>query len=452
MSVVADIKKVVGSEGFRKYFSNTSWMLFGRLGQMVVTFMVTAYVARYLGKADYGLLNYARSIGTFFTMFMALGLHSIVVRNLVDNDLAREKIIGTSLAMRMGASFLGLAGFFIVGPFVSDDTQTFWLVAIIIMGTAFQALDVFDYYSQAKVQAHFTVKVRMVSIIGMAIMQLTLIWVQAPLIWFAISITASTLFIGLGLTTVYQIRFGSIFKLKFDRSYARELLKDAWPLIFSDLVVVLYMSTDKIMLKQMVSDEAVGVYSAALRFSEVWYFLGPMVAASLFPAIMNAKKRDPKLYERRLQNYYNLMVVAALGITVPVALLGPWALELPFLYGKEYAEAGGVLVIHIWTLVFIFLGVASSKHLVAENQQRMELVRTVIGAFVNITLNFLLIPKHGVYGAAIATLISQAFASYLGYLINRKFWPVFLMQTRAIFLIDIAQRLLGKTKGDPNGF
>lgn len=448
MSVVQDVKKIISSDGFRKYFSNTSWMLFGRFGQMVVTFLVTAYVARYLGKADYGLLNYARSIGTFFTMFMALGLHSIVVRNLVENDAQTDTIIGTSLAMRMAAAILGLGGYFLVGPFVSQDTQEFWLIAIIIMGSIFQTLDVFDFYSQAKVQAHYTVKVRMLSIIGMAIMQLALIYVEADLIWFAISVTASTFFIGFGLTSVYQVKFGSLFKMKFDKAYMMELLKDSWPLIFSDLVVVLYMSTDKIMLKQMISDEAVGTYSAALRFSEVWYFLGPMVAASLFPAIMNAKKRDAGLYQRRLQNYYNLMVVAALGITIPVALLGPWALEM--LFGAEYADAGGVLVIHIWTLVFIFLGVASSKHLVAENQQRMELIRTLIGAVVNITLNFIMIPRYGVIGAAIATLISQAFASYFGYLFIRKYWPVFMMQTKAIFLVDIIKRVAGRSSGEAN--
>ncbi len=426
-------------------------MLLGRLGQMAVTFLVTAYVARYLGKADFGVLNYARSIGTFFTMFMALGLHSIVVRNLVANDGDKDRIIGTSLVMRVAASVIGMGGYFIAAPFLPHDSQMNWLIIIIILGTVFQTLDVFDFYSQAKVKAHYTVKVRMFSIIGMAAMQLALIYFEADLIWFAISITASTLFIGAGLMVVYQVKFGSLFKMKVDRTYMRQLLKDSWPLIFSDLVVVLYMSTDKIMLMSMVGEEAVGSYAAALRFSEVWYFLGPMVAASLFPAIMNAKQRDPELYLRRLQNYYNLMVVASLAITIPVALLGPWALELPFLYGKEYADAGGVLVIHIWTLLFIFLGVASSKHLVAENQQRMELMRTLLGAVVNIGLNFWLIPKHGIYGAAIATLISQGVASYLGYLVHRKFWPVFIMQTKAIFLVDIISRILGRKKGYGEG-
>ena len=424
-------------------------MLFGRLGQMAVTFLVTAWVGRHLGTADFGVLNYARSIGTFFTMFMALGLHSIVVRNLVANDGDKDRILGTSFFMRIVASVIGLLAYFVAMPFIDQTTETNWLIIIIILGCVFQTTDVFDFYSQAKVQAHYTVKVRMMSVIGMAIMQVALILVDAPLIWFAISITASTAFIGFGLMVVYQVKFDNMLKMKVDVGYMKELLKDSWPLIFSDLVVVLYMSTDKIMLKSMVSDESVGIYAAALRFSEVWYFLGPMVAASLFPAIMNAKNRDPHLYQRRLQNYYNLMVVAAFAISLPVALLGPWALELPFLYGKEYAEAGSVLVIHIWTLVFIFLGVASSKHLVAENQQRMELIRTLIGAVINIGLNFLLIPKYSVVGAAVATLISQAFASYLGYLVHPKFWPVFVMQTKALFLVDIIQRLAGRVKGAP---
>jgi len=135
------------------------------------------------------------------------------------------------------------------------------------------------------------------------------------------------------------------------------------------------------------------------------------------------------------------MVWAALAITIPMVIFGPWVLTLPFLFGERYAEAGPVLVIHIWTLVFVFLGTASSRHLVAENQQRMELNRTLIGAAFNVVANYILIPKYGIIGAAYATLASQAVASYLAYLFFPKFWYVFRMQSRAILLLDIFKKL-----------
>ncbi|MEM6803081.1 MAG: flippase [Bacteroidota bacterium] len=441
--MIGELSKFVKSEGFKRYFKNTSWLFWGKIIQMGMTFMVSVYVARYLGDSAFGLLNYAERLGTFFVMFAALGMQSILIRNLVKDKKDRGKIIGTAIIMRVIASSLGIIGYFIALPFIPHDYQTNVLVILVIMGTLFQSFDVFDYFYQSEVKSQFTVQVRIASVLCMAAFQLALIYFQAPLIWFGVAILLRTTLMGIGLAAIYFTQFGTFKELSVDPKYALSLLKDSWPLIFSDLVVILYMTVDTFMLKWMLGNSAVGQYSVALKLSSVWYFIAPILTGSLFPAIINAQKKDPILYKNRLQNYYNLMVWVALAITIPMVLFGPWLLDM--LYGNEYNQAGPVLVIHIWTLAFVFLGTASHRHMVAENEQKMDLYRTLIGAIFNVFANYFFITKWGIIGAAYATLASQAVASYLAYLFFPKFWYVFRMQTRAIFLVDIFKKIAKKS-------
>jgi O-antigen/teichoic acid export membrane protein len=216
------------------------------------------------------------------------------------------------------------------------------------------------------------------------------------------------------------------------KDIAISLLKDSWPLILSGVVISVYMKIDQVMIKEMMNNEAVGQYSAALRLSEVWYFIPMVIANSLFPAIINAKNQSEKLYYDRLQKLYDFMTWMAIFIALPMTFLSDWLINL--LFGEEYHQAGNVLMIHIWASVFVFLGVASSKWFISENLQKYSFYRTLTGAIINILLNYIMIPLYGILGAAMATLISQSIASYFFNITNKKLRYTFLLQTNAILL------------------
>src|SRR5471030_1028987 len=100
-------------------------------------------------------------------------------------------------------------------------------------------------------------------------------------------------------------------------------------------------------------------------------------------------------------------------LSVPVAVVITFAAPLIYtIYKPEYAYAAPTLSVHIWSGVFVFLGVASSQQLITENFNKLTFIRTGFGAIVNIVLNLLLIPKMGMMGAAIATLIAYASAAF----------------------------------------
>jgi O-antigen/teichoic acid export membrane protein len=133
------------------------------------------------------------------------------------------------------------------------------------------------------------------------------------------------------------------------------------------------------------------------------------IVASVFPAILEAKKRSDHQYYARLQKLYDLMVVLSVAVAIPMTFVSTPVVTL--LFGETYVEAGPVLAIHIWASVFVFLGVASGQWFLVENRQMLSLQRTALGAVANVLLNLLLIPHYQAVGAAIATVISYAVAA-----------------------------------------
>ena len=218
-------------------------------------------------------------------------------------------------------------------------------------------------------------------------------------------------------------------------SMAINLLKDSWPLIFSGMVISIYMKVDQIMIKEMLDTEALGQYSAAVRFAEAWYFIPMIIASSLFPAIINAKKISKELCYARIQKLYNLMVWLSLAIAFPMTFLSDFVMEL--FYGQQYNQAGGVLMIYIWAGVFVFLGVVNTKWLLNENLQFILFINTLIGATVNVFFNYMLIGSIGIEGAAWSSLISYCLAAYLCLVFYKRTRISFFNMTKSLFFFGV---------------
>jgi len=133
------------------------------------------------------------------------------------------------------------------------------------------------------------------------------------------------------------------------------------------------------------------------------------------------------------------MVWMAIAIALPMTFLSDWVVNL--LYGEQYNQAGSVLIIHIWAGVFVFLGVASGKWFTSENLQILAFWRTFYGMVANVLLNFWLIPKYGVQGAAIATLVANLIAAFIYDFFNKVTRPIFYMKLKSIFVIEIKRKV-----------
>ena len=435
MNILKKIVQLKHHSGFRKYFANTSWLLGERALRMAVSLFVGIYVARYLGPERFGLLSYALSFVGIFVALATLGLDEVVVRELIKTPEQREKILGTSFLLKLVGTLLMWAAILVAIPLTENDLQTNILIIIIAFGVFFQAFNVIDLSFQAEVKSKYVVHAQFIQLIVSSTIKIILIVNEAPLIWFASVLFLDAIVLALGLVFTYLHNSNKIFSWKWSYETSKHLLHDSWPLIFAGIVVSVYMKIDQLMIKEMLGAKEVGLYAAAVKLSEAWYFIPMAIASSLYPAIINARVYQKEVYYQKIQNLFDLMVWIAVSIALPTTFLSTLVVE--FLYGKEYLGSSSVLIIHIWTGVFVFLGVASSKYLLAENFIKKTFYRTFIGALLNIIMNYYLIGIIGIQGAAISTLVSHFFAAYFYDILDKDLRIMFIMKTKSLFFYSL---------------
>ncbi len=399
---------------------------------MIAGLLVGIWVARYLGPEQFGVFSYATAFVAIFGSLAKLGLDGIVVRDLVNEPHKKDLYLGTAFWLKLVGALITFIIVAFATLFTSNDYTTNLYIFIIASGIIFQSFEVIDFYFQSKVLSKFVSLCKMAQLLLSSLLKVYFVLTGADLFWFVVVSLIDQIALATTLYIAYKYQKLENFYRYFDSEVAKNFLKNSWPLVFSGLVVMIYMRIDQIMIKEMLGSQEVGVYSAAVRLSEAWYFIPMVITSSLFPAIVNAKKVSKELYYTRLQRLYTFMVWTAIAIALPITFLSDWLVNL--LYGKEYMGAGQVLMIQTWAGLFVFLGVASSSWLTSENLQTIAFYRTFAGAIINIVLNLLLIPIYGIAGAAVATLVSYMFAGFLFDIFNHNTKKIFLMKISAFGL------------------
>lgn len=429
-------RRILNRPNLVKILDNIGWLFFDKILRMGVGLIVGVWVARYLGPEQFGLFNFATAFVGMFGAIAGLGLQGIVVRDLVREPSSKEEILGSAAALQLVGGFVAygfiLATIFWLRP---EDALAKTIVAIMGSMMLFKASEVAVCWFESQVLSKFTVWVQNGTFLVFASIKVLLILKGAPLVAFAWVTMAEGVVVALMMLIVLGVHGPRARHLRVTVTRVKSLLVDSWPLLLSGVAVMIYMRIDQIMLGQMIGDEAVGIYSAAARISEIWYFVPVTIVASVFPSILEAKKRNEKLYYHRLQKLYNVMTFSSIAVALPMTFFSDRVLVC--LFGDNYAEAAPVLALHIWAAVFVFLGVASSNWFLSENRQILALQRTVLGAGVNIILNFLLIPSFGPIGAAFATVMANAMAAYFFDLANKSTHHMFIMKTKSFDLRNI---------------
>lgn len=425
------IRLLVSHVGFRRYATNAAWLFIDKIFRIFSSVFIGIWVARHLGPSEFGMLSYAQSFVFIFSAFSTLGLDGIVVRELIKKRNEEHLILGSAFCLKLFASiFVVFFSTFISYITANDNTQIF-LVFIISCSTIFQSFNVIDFDYQSRVLSKYVAICSIASLFISNLFKVYLILNNGDVIDFSIVYSIEMLLFSFLLTYSYKRQaFQCLYKWRFHFGVARSLLKDSWPLVFTGALVSIYMKIDQVMINYILGEKSVGIYSAAVRISEAWYFFPVIITATAYPAIVKSRV-DSFIYFSRIQNLYVLMFWLAFLISIPVSVFSKDIINL--LYGSDYNEASKVLSVHMWGSVFVFLGVAFSSFLNSENLAKVALFRTLIGAAVNIILNFLFIPEYGVVGAAVATLVAQAFSNLFYDLFDPNVRRYLYLKINAIF-------------------
>lgn len=417
-----------------KVTQNAGWIVCGSLMNKVLAFFVSVLTARYLGPDNYGLINYAAAYTTFFASICTLGINSVIVKNFADYPDEEGIAIGTMLLLRAVSSFLSAVAIIgIVFVMDYDEPLTIAVVALYSFGLIFQIFDTFNYWFQSKLKSKYSAIASTIAYAIVSLYKILLLVTGKSVLWFAVTNAIDYIVVALLLYAAYRKNNGP--KLGISKQKAKELLRTSSSFIISGLMVSVYASTDKLMLKQMLDEASVGYYSLASSFSMMWAFILQAIIDSMYPVIVQDRNIDFASYERKNRQLYAIVFYVSVAMSTMIALLAkPLFL---FLYGEAYLPAVAPLRIIVWYTAFSYLGVARNAWMVCENQQRYLKYLYVSAALINVILNWLLLPSFGASGAAAASLITQVSTTTLLPALIRPLRPNARLMWEAMILKDV---------------
>lgn len=427
---------------YTKVFKNAKWIIICKILQSLLQLIVGMLCARYLGPSNYGLINYAASVVAFALPFMKLGFDSTLVNEFVESPEKEGEIIGTSLVLNIVSSVFCMAGVFLFVSFSNaGETETIVVCLLYSLSIFFAAFEMIQYWYHYKLQSKYSSFVMLISYVIVSAYRIFILITQKNVYWFAITHSIEFGFIGITLILLCCKKVTS--KFSFSLGRAKIMLKRSGYYIPASLMVVVFQSTDHIMLTSMVSKEENGFYTAAITCATVLQFVYTAIIDSFRPEILSQKKKDSSYYKKTISGLYGLIFYLSALQCIFFSIFSPLIIRI--LYGENYYSAIPVLRILVWYIIFSYMGTVRNVWILAEQKQKYLWRINLTGAVFNIILNAILIPYYGACGAAFASFLTQ-FA--MNFILGFIFKPIrennrLLMQgINPVFMIKQGKNLI----------
>lgn len=387
---------------------------------------ITILFVRYLGPDKYGLYSYYTSIAYLVSILTFGALNPFIISEVAkgyhDNNLIT------------GMLFLNIIGFFLIllsittfYYFMTDDSRHNLVYFLIIALSSLVCLK--DTFSSM-----FLAKQRMVVLACLGVFMFLIsgalnlfgIFSKQSIDYFFYIIAVNTIATVALYGSVYFYCYGFIYDKIFKS--IKYLIIQGWPLLITNISVLVFMRMDQIMLFYIKGESYVGIYSSTIWLMEKLLFFIPIILIPFFPYLAKQYNKDKNQYFYAVNLGFKTMSLFVVPIVIYTMFFGDQIMT--FIFGSAYTESGSVLRILIISLIFIYWGALNQKILVMTGYLKLDLFFAATSAVLNVILNLILIPDYGVIGAAISTVIAHSlfFWVQMG-LRNRKIYNRYMIQS-----------------------
>jgi O-antigen/teichoic acid export membrane protein len=376
-----------------------------RLVRLVLSFALTCVLARHLGGAGFGELAVAMALVSILLSVGELGFARYTVRELMKPGGDEPAILGTTITARLIVSVLVFAG---LVTWIGSRTPHAPLLYV-IYGTQLLTNPATEVL--AWLEAHRRVSRAVIAqFLGFLVSAACIaagVWLSAPLWFFALTYALEGwVFIGLSILAFHHHGGRVHFRLfSFSRAWA--LVSRSWPELASQAALLLLFRLDTMMVDWLRGPEEAGIYGAAVRVSEMAYFVPGILATLFLPRLMDARRNGPVLYDQQVVNYFSASLMLAFTVAAGLLVVSPL---LPFAFGHAFERSPEMLRIHAWAFIPYAIGIARTQILTVEDKLAANLPSVIVAIAINAWLNLAWIPAHGGAGAAWATLVSYILA------------------------------------------
>ena len=379
---------------------NTFWLVLAEIITRLLKLLLIIAVARILGATEYGKFTFALAFVSLFGIFADMGIGPIVTRDLSQKK-EKEREFPTIITLKLFLGFLCFILIYAISFFITPDPlvrKVIWVLGAYVVASNFseiifaffRAFQKMEYEAWAKIsQAVFSTGVGFLMLFKFPSIQ-----------GLSMSYFLTSFFASLFLLLIFSRKFIRI-KILFNKTIWISLLKKSWPLALIGIFATVYNSIDSVMMGYWGQITETGWYNAAYRVIGIALIPAGLVSQVFYPAVSSLFKKSTGNLQKIWSRQIEIMTFLAIPIVVGVIGLAPKIIQ--FVYGKDFLPGTLSLKILIIAVGIIFLSDPFNQILVVADKQKKIFLITMIGAFVNILLNFLLIPTYSLNGAAIAT-------------------------------------------------
>lgn len=415
-------------------FKNFSWMFMPQLVSMIGSLLVSIFAARLFGAEEYGAYNYAVAFVAIISPLYLWGIESYAIK-----EFAQQK---DDIDTTYGTIFYGLLLLAMIVTFAVD----------ILVGVTRLSLNkrlyiwilLAPYFLNSLITAKFyLVGVRKIKLLSIYQVFLQLLFLLAKI--YVIVIIRSVLIFVVTCSAENFLQFIVYFlvlkieKIEIRKTFSKvklyRIFKICSPLLLSSFAVNVYMKADQLMVGSMLGDSELGIYSIAVKCSEFWYIIPATIYTVFLPVLSNSMYYDKSEFWDKLQKFADILGAISYFAIILLVFFGTQIILMA--YGKEYYKAGSIAKAYIFGGLPVGIGYALSAYVSIHEQSWFSFINTLFGCILNLLLNYLLIPKYGVYGAVIATVVvcfSGAFIlCFFCGIFNKDYRKVLLCQIKALF-------------------
>lgn len=411
----------------------------GNISAKLIGFVLLPLYTSYLSTEEYGILALLEITSTFMVAVLSFKLSTAMMR-WCSNENSEEKIKGILFTTFSTAIVILILLNLILQPITSNLSNLFFDVehfknyfTILIISASFEILNLFSLdLIRLKEKPTFFVTVSIIRVL--VILFLNVYFIK----YMGLGVEGIILSQMIGNILLTLITLPFLIKnmaLRFVSSELKPMLKYSVPLVFSTISMMLLTMGDRFLIKYYLNYSEVGIYSLGYKLASV---LNVLVIQSfqtgfLPIAYKNHDKPDAQRFFSKTLTYYSLiLVLCGLGLSL-------FSEEVIMLFSKNEEFNIAYTVVPFIALAFVFKGIqyvySLGLHFAKKTKYNASIV--MVAAIINMGLNVLLIPKFGIYGAAIATIVTWVLMSTAFYKFSYKFYKVKYEIKKIVLLISI---------------
>lgn len=409
---------------------NFYYLILEYILKFLISFIISLKIAKELGVENYGELNYLLSLIAIIISISNFGMENLLITKMITLEPEEKKqIMNQAIVFQIIIYIVITPGVMI---FIKKSSIYIYLL---FLGYLFSLLKNLKCFFISIGKSYITSKLELLSLIIGSIFKLYFIFyikIEKNLSNYILIITLIEVISG----AMYLFRYIQINKkmrilnIKLNNKIIYQLIKESLPLFISALSVNLYMRIDQLMLLKMLSSYELGIYSGVIKLTEIWYFIPNIIYVLFIPKIAFLRKNSIVKSNEYIKKILSLLIFFSIAIFLMYQICSNFLVRLTL--GEEFIEAVKILKLYSFLIVINYFGTFRGKLMILEEKQKYLAIIGGIGIFINIILNYLLIPKFKIEGAVFASIISQLFTNHIILYFFKETKPIFYLQQKSI--------------------